>query len=131
MRYSIGSISKQFTATAMLLLQEENKLSLDDKVAKFIPDLTRANEVTIRQLLSHTSGYQDYWPQDYVPPFMLQAITANRILDLWAHKPLDFDPGTKWQYSNTNFVIAGMIVEKVSACLCSTSFTRKYSILWG
>ena len=114
MRYSIGSISKQFTATAILLLQEQGKLSLDDKVAKFIPDLTRPNQVTIRQLLSHTSGYQDYWPQDYVPPFMLQAITANRILDLWARKPLDFDPGTKWQYSNTNFVIAGVIVEKAS-----------------
>jgi D-alanyl-D-alanine carboxypeptidase len=114
MRYSIGSISKQFTATAMLLLQEEGKLSLDDKVAKFIPDLTRANQVNIRQLLSHTSGYQDFWPQDYVPPFMLQPITANRILDLWARKPLDFDPGTKWQYSNTNFVIAGVIVEKAS-----------------
>jgi D-alanyl-D-alanine carboxypeptidase len=114
MCYSIGSISKQFTATAILLLQEQGKLSLNDKVAKFIPDLTRANEVTIRQLLSHTSGYQDYWPQDYVPPFMLQAITANRILDLWARKPLDFDPGTKWQYSNTNFVIAGVIVEKAS-----------------
>jgi D-alanyl-D-alanine carboxypeptidase len=60
MRYSIGSNSKQFTATAILLLQEQGKLSLDDKVAKFLPDLTRANEVTIRQLLSHTSGYQDY-----------------------------------------------------------------------
>jgi len=56
MRYSIGSISKQFTATAILLLQEQGKLSLDDKVAKFIPNLTRANEVSIRQLLSHTSG---------------------------------------------------------------------------
>jgi len=66
MRYSIGSISKQFTAAAILMLQEQRKLSLDDKVAKYFPDLTRANEVTIRQLLSHTSGYQDYWPQDYV-----------------------------------------------------------------
>jgi D-alanyl-D-alanine carboxypeptidase len=76
--------------------------------------LTRANEVTIRQLLSHTSGYQDYWPQDYVPPFMMQPVTSEKILDLWARKPLDFDPGTKWQYSNTNYVIAGVIVEKVS-----------------
>jgi D-alanyl-D-alanine carboxypeptidase len=114
MRYSIGSISKQFTAAAVLLLQELGKLSLDDKVSKFIPDLTRANEVTIRQLLSHTSGYQDYWPQDYVPPFMLTDITAQKILDLWARKPLDFDPGTKWQYSNTNYVIAGLIIEKAS-----------------
>jgi D-alanyl-D-alanine carboxypeptidase len=114
MRYSIGSNSKQFTATAILLLQEQGKLSLDDKVGKFIPDLTRANEVTIRQLLSHTSGYQDYWPQDYVMPAMLQPTTARKILDEWARKPLDFEPGTKWQYSNTNYVIAGLIVEKAS-----------------
>ncbi len=114
MRYSIGSISKQFTATAILLLQEQGKLSLDDKVAKFIPNLTRAGEVTIRQLLSHTSGYQDYWPQDYVMPMMLQPVTAEKILDGWARIPLDFEPGTKWQYSNTNYVIAGVIVEKAS-----------------
>ena len=114
MRYSIGSISKQFTAAAVLLLAEQGKLSLDDPVSRFVPDLTRAREVTIRQLLSHTSGYQDYWPQDYVPPFMLQAVTADKILDQWARKPLDFDPGTAWQYSNTNFVIAGLIVEKAS-----------------
>jgi D-alanyl-D-alanine carboxypeptidase len=114
MRYSIGSISKQFTAAAILLLAEQGKLSLDDPVSRFVPDLTRGNEVTIRELLSHTSGYQDYWPQDYVPPFMLQPITANGILDRWARTPLDFDPGTQWQYSNTNFVIAGLIVEKAS-----------------
>jgi CubicO group peptidase (beta-lactamase class C family) len=114
MRYSIGSISKQFTASAILLLQEQGKLSLDDKVGKYIPDLTRANEVTIRQLLSHTSGYQDYWPQDYVMKPMLSPTTAQKIMDTWAKKPLDFEPGTKWQYSNTNYVIAGAIVEKVA-----------------
>ena len=114
MRYSIGSISKQITAAAILLLQEQGKLSLDDKVAKYIPDLTRANEVTIRQLLSHTSGYQDYWPQDYVMKPMLEPITARKLMDTWAKIPLDFEPGAKWQYSNTNYVIAGVIVEKVA-----------------
>src|SRR5213082_2150137 len=114
MRYSIGSISKQFTAAAILLLQEQGKLSLDDKVVKYVPNLTRANEVTIRQLLSHTSGYQDYWPQDYVMPGMLKPTNAQQIMDAWARKPLDFDPGTKWQYSNTNYVIAGAIAEKAS-----------------
>ena len=64
--------------------------------------MTRGNEVTIRELLSHTSGYQDFWPQDYVPPLMLQPITRTGIIDRWARKPLDFEPGTKWQYSNTN-----------------------------
>ncbi len=114
MRYSIGSISKQFTAAAILMLAEEGKLSLDDTVAKYVPGLTRGNEVTIRELLSHTSGYQDFWPQDYVPPLMLQPISADGIMDRWARRPLDFDPGTQWQYSNTNYVIAGVIVEKVS-----------------
>src|SRR4051812_32077596 len=70
MRYGVGSISKQFTAASVLLLQQEGKLRLDDPVSKYIPGLTRGNEVTIRQLLSHTSGYQDFWPQDYVPPSM-------------------------------------------------------------
>jgi CubicO group peptidase (beta-lactamase class C family) len=114
MRYSIGSISKQFTAAAILMLAEEGKLSLDDPVSKYIPGLTGGNEITIRQLLTHTSGYQDFWPQDYVPPLMLQPISAEGIMDRWARKPLDFEPGTKWQYSNTNYVIAGAIVEKVS-----------------
>ena len=114
MRYSIGSISKQFTATAILLLQEQKKLSLDDPVGKYVSGLTRGNQVTIRQILSHTSGYQDYWPEDYVMTPMLQPTTAQQILDTWAKKPLDFDPGTQWQYSNTNYVIAGRIVEIVS-----------------
>src|ERR1039458_932076 len=105
LRYSIGSISKQFTAAAILMLQEQSKLNLDDPVGKFIPGLTRGNEVTIRQILSHTSGYQDDWPEDYVMTPMLQPETAQQILDTWAKKPLDFDPGTEWQYSNTNFVI--------------------------
>ncbi len=124
MRYSIGSISKQFTATAILLLAEQHKLSLDDRVARWLPDLSRANDVSLRQILSMTSGYQDYWPQDYVMPPMLAATTAQQITTDWARKPLDFDPGTKWQYSNTNYVIAGLIVEKVSG-MPLVDFLRK------
>lgn len=114
MRYSIGSISKQFTAAAILMLEEEDKLSLNDAVGKYIPGLTRGDEVTIEELLSHTSGYQDYWPEDYVMTPMLKPVTAQQIMDTWAKKPLDFEPGTQWQYSNTNFVIAGAIVEKIT-----------------
>ncbi len=114
MRYSIGSISKQFTAAAILMLQEEGKLSLDDAVGKYVPGLTRGDQVTIRQILSHTAGYQDYWPEDYVMTPMLQQESAQQILDTWAKKPLDFEPGTDWQYSNTNFVIAGRIVENIT-----------------
>jgi D-alanyl-D-alanine carboxypeptidase len=114
MRYAIGSISKQFTAVAALLLQQDGKLSLDDPVSKFIPGLTRGNEVTVRQLLSHTSGYQDFWPQDYVMPMMLTATTPQAIADRWGKQPLDFAPGSRWQYSNTNYTLAGMVVEKAS-----------------
>ncbi len=114
MRYSIGSISKQFTAAAILLLQEQDKLSLDDSVDKYVPGLTRGSDVTIREILAHTSGYQDYWPEDYVMTPMLKPESAQQILDTWAKKPLDFEPGTQWQYSNTNYVIAGRIVERIT-----------------
>jgi CubicO group peptidase (beta-lactamase class C family) len=83
-------------------------------VGKYVPGLTRGNDVTIREVLSHTSGYQDYWPEDYVMTPMLKPESAQQILDTWGKKPLDFEPGTEWQYSNTNFVIAGRIVEKVT-----------------
>jgi D-alanyl-D-alanine carboxypeptidase len=114
MRYAIGSVSKQFTAAAILLLAEEGKLSLDDKVAKWFPQLTRANDISIRNLLSMTSGYQDYWPQDFVFPDMQRPASAEMIMQRWAGKALDFEPGTKWQYSNTNYIIAASIVERAS-----------------
>ena len=113
-RYAVGSISKQFTVVAILLAAERGKLSLDDKVSKYFPDLTRANEITVRELLSHTSGYEDYAPQDYIIPEWVQPTTPEALLDKWAKKPLDFDPGTKWQYSNTNYVLAGRIFEKAT-----------------
>jgi D-alanyl-D-alanine carboxypeptidase len=111
MQYSIGSISKQFTAAVVLLLAEAGKLRLDDPVGMYLPELTRANEVTIRQLLSMTSGYQDFWPEDYVMTSMMKPTVPQHILDVWGKKPLDFEPGTQWQYSNTNYVIAGRIAE--------------------
>jgi len=115
MRYEIGAISKQFTAAAILLLQEQGRLSLDDKVSKYLPELTRANEISIRQLLSHTSGFQNYWSNwAYVYPTLQKPIEPNQILDTWARKPLNFDPGTKLSYGDTSYVIAGLIAEKTS-----------------
>jgi CubicO group peptidase (beta-lactamase class C family) len=113
-RYEIASISKQFTAAAILLLAEDGKLSLDDRVGKYLPGLTRANDVKIRQLLSHTSGYRDFWPQDFPFIDMQKPVTPTEILDRWAKVPLDFEPGARWQYSNTGYVAAGLIVEQVA-----------------
>ena len=112
--YQIASISKQFAGAAVLLLADDGKLSLDDVVSKYIPGITEGDHITIRQLLSHTSGLQDYWPQDYSFKAMATPVTPQGIVDRRAKKPLDFAPGTQWQYSNTGYVVAGMIVEKVA-----------------
>lgn len=114
MAYPIGSISKQFTAVCLLLLQERGKLSLDDHVSKWYPSFTGADTVTLRNLLTHTSGYSDYAPQDYTIPAWTKPIKSEVLIREWATKPLDFEPGTKWQYSNTNFQLAALIVEKAS-----------------
>lgn len=113
MHYPVGSITKQFTAACVLLLVEDGKMTLDDPVSKWFPELTRAKDVTVRMLLSHTSGYSDYAPQDYTIPAWTKPAEPLKIVRDWATKPLDFEPGTKWQYSNTNFVLAASIVEKV------------------
>lgn len=114
MRYKIGSNSKQFVAVAALKLAEEGKLSLDDKVARFFPQLTQARNITLRQLLSHTAGYSDYYPIDYISPSLASATTPDAIIAKWGRQPLDFAPGQRWEYSNTNYVIAGRMLEKAS-----------------
>jgi D-alanyl-D-alanine carboxypeptidase len=114
MRYKIGSNTKQFVAAAMLLLVQDGKVSLDDKVARFIPDLTRANDVSVRQLLSHTAGYVDYYPLDYLAPYMTKPTTVKAILADWGMRPLSFEPGTRWSYSNTGYAIAGRVIEIAS-----------------
>jgi CubicO group peptidase (beta-lactamase class C family) len=123
--YQIASNSKQFTAMALLLLRDEGKLSLDDHVSKFLPGVTEGDRITIRELLSHESGLQDFWPQDYSFADMEQPTTPQHIVEKWAKKPLDFQPGTRWQYSNTGYVVAGMIAEKVSGMPLLTFLHRR------
>jgi CubicO group peptidase (beta-lactamase class C family) len=111
MPYQIASNSKQFLAALLLRLADQGRLSLDDKVARWLPDVTDADRISVRQLLSHTSGLQDYWPQDYAFADMATPTTPDAIIRRWAMKPLDYDPGTRWQYSNTGYVVAGRIAE--------------------
>ncbi len=112
--YPIGSISKQFTATGVLLLQQQGKLSIDDPVSKYFPELTRATDVKLRNLMTMTSGYEDFAPQDYSIPDWYKPRNPADTVHQWAGKPLDFEPGTQWQYSNTNYVLLSLIVEKVT-----------------
>ena len=110
--YQIASNSKQFLAALLLILEDDGKLSLDDPVSKWVPGVTDADKMTVRQLLSHTSGLQDFWPQDYSFAAMEQPVAPEGIVSRWGTRPLDYAPGTRWQYSNTGYVVAGMIAEK-------------------
>jgi CubicO group peptidase (beta-lactamase class C family) len=112
MAFPIGSVSKQFTASLILLLAQDGKLSLDDKVGRFLPGLADAQQVSLRQILSHTSGYEDYAPEDYATPAMSKPTTPQAIADTWGRKKLDFPPGAAWQYSNTGYTIAALIAQK-------------------
>ena len=110
--YQIASNSKQFLSALLLLLRNDGKVSLDDTVARWLPEITGADRITVRQLLSHTSGLQDYWPQDYNFAAMQLPVMGHEIVERWAKKPLDYSPGTRWQYSNTGYIVAGLIAEK-------------------
>src|SRR5213593_1438991 len=113
-RFVIGSVTKQFTCSALLQLAQENKLSLDDHVAKYLPQLTRAGDVTLLELGQHVSGYRDYYPLDFVDREMVAPQSADIIIAEYATRPLDFEPGTRWSYSNTNFLILGRVIEMVT-----------------
>lgn len=125
MPFQIASNSKQFIAAALQLLEDDGKLDLDDKVSKWMPDVSRANDMTVRQLLNHTSGLQDYWPQDYDFAAMATPTDPKGIIDRWGKKPIDYEPGTRWQYSNTGYVVAGRIIEKASGMSLMAFLTQR------
>jgi CubicO group peptidase (beta-lactamase class C family) len=112
--FAVGSITKQFTCASALLLEQAGKLSLDDKLAKFYPELPRAKEITLGDLGAHLSGYPDYYPLDFFDSRMEKPITPDALIHQYAKEPLDFAPRTRWSYSNTGFVILGRVVEKAS-----------------
>jgi D-alanyl-D-alanine carboxypeptidase len=112
--FPVGSVTKQFTCSATLLLAEDGKLSMRDPVAKYVPTATRANDITLLDLGQHVSGYRDYYPLDFVDREMQKPESADTIIARYATRPLDFDPGTRWSYSNTNFLILGKAIEQAS-----------------
>ncbi len=111
-RFSIGSVTKEFVAALALLLQEEGRLSVHDTLSRWYPKLTRAREITLLDLIHHVSGYRDYYPLDYVTRDMAAPTTADRVMSRYATMPLDFDPGTRWSYSNTGYTILGRVLER-------------------
>jgi CubicO group peptidase (beta-lactamase class C family) len=113
--YRLGSITKQFTALAIMQLAEQGKLTVDDELTKFLPDYpTAGHKVTVHQLLNHTSGIKSYTS---LKEFFKQArndFSHDELLAMFKNEPFDFEPGAKWQYNNSGYYLLGMIIEKVS-----------------
>jgi D-alanyl-D-alanine carboxypeptidase len=113
-RFEIGSVTKQFTAAAILQLQERGKLSIDDPLAKYLPTFPHANEITLRQLLNQVSGLPNYTGLPDIATAMATIPDATDKIVAYVNKPLNFTPGTKWEYSNTNYWVLGKVVSRVS-----------------
>ncbi|MDP4181682.1 MAG: serine hydrolase [Bacillota bacterium] len=113
-RFAIASMTKQFTAMAIMQLYEKGKLKLDDKLSKYFPDFPRGDEITIHQLLTHTSGITNYTNLEEFWSLNPNTVDQKAILDLLKIKPLDFNPGEGWNYSNSGYFLLGLIVEKIS-----------------
>jgi D-alanyl-D-alanine carboxypeptidase len=113
--YRVGSITKQFTAAEIMRLAERGKLSIDDQVTKYLPDApVHGRATTIRQLLNQTSGVHEYMTEPAWRANWTQPLSPQQVVAFVKHDSLDFEPGKAWEYSNTNYVLLGMIIEKVS-----------------
>ncbi|QNH62624.1 serine hydrolase domain-containing protein [Hymenobacter sediminicola] len=113
-RYRIGSISKTFTATMVMQLVEEGKLKLDAPIATWFPMMPNATKITVDQLLHHRSGLHNFTDDPAYEQYMTQPKTQAELLAIMAKPAVDFEPGAKFEYSNTNYVLLGYLVEKVT-----------------
>lgn len=113
--FRIGSITKQFTAVAILQLMEQGKLNLQDDITKFIPDYpTNGHKITIEHLLTHTSGIQSYTDMKGFEEKMLLDLEPIELINVFKNQPMEFAPGTKWNYNNSGYFLLGYIIEKIS-----------------
>jgi CubicO group peptidase (beta-lactamase class C family) len=114
--YCIGSVTKQFTAALIMQLVEARRLGLDDRLATVLPTFAHAQEITFRQLLTHTSGLAEYAGDAYTSGLMDKTnVQPEQLAALIAAQPLDFTPGTQWEYSNSNYLALGLAIEKLYA----------------
>ncbi len=116
MLFNLGSITKQFTAVAILQLMESGKLSLQDSLQRYLPNFpSKGHTITIEHLLTHTAGLKDYLQIDYQVPYMERRdFEPKELIDLFKKQPLEFEPGTKFKYSNTGYFLLGYIIEAIT-----------------
>jgi CubicO group peptidase (beta-lactamase class C family) len=129
MHFRNGAVAISYVATLLLQLVDEKKVSLDDKVSRWLPDLPYADQVTLGQLAQMTSGYVDYvstpelTAEQYAEPF--RTFTPEELIAISTKHPLLYPPGTNWNYSHTNYVILGLALEKITGQPVSTSLRDK------
>ncbi len=115
MVFRLGSITKQFTAVAILMLYEQGKLDLDDEITQYLPDYpTHAHRITIYHLLNHTSGIKSYTNMLEWMQVMRKDMSVDELIDIFKNQPMEFAPGEKWNYNNSAYILLGAIIEKVS-----------------
>jgi D-alanyl-D-alanine carboxypeptidase len=113
--FRIGSVTKQFTAVGILMLADEGKLSVSDDITKYLPDFpAQGKRITIEHLLTHTSGIRGYTDMPDFQKTINKRVAINEMIDRFKNEPLQFDPGTRWAYSNSGYFLLGAIIEKVS-----------------
>jgi len=113
--FQIGSITKQFTSTVILRLQEQGKLNVQDKLSKYISDFPGSDRITLEHLLTHTSGIYNYTNDNrFMNNESLKHVELDRMIAMMKEKPLEFTPGSKFSYSNSNYILLGYIIQKVS-----------------
>lgn len=114
-KFRLGSLTKQFTATLVLLLQQDGKLNINDPVSKYLPNTPPAwAKITLANLLGHTSGIPSFTGFKEFGTWSMSSHTSEEEIALFRDKPLDFEPGSKFDYSNSNFIVLGAVIEKVS-----------------
>ncbi len=113
--FQLGSITKQFTSAVILKLQGEKKLNVSDKLSKYFPNYPKGDSITIQELLTHTSGIYNYTnDRDFMKDGATKPATREKMIALFMNKPLDFSPGTEWNYSNSGYALLGYIIEDVT-----------------
>ena len=113
--FRLGSITKQFTAVAVLMLADEGRVSLDDEVTRFFPDYpTHGRRITVEHLLTHTSGIQSYTEMAAYVAGMRRDLTPEQLIAMFRDQPMEFAPGERWSYNNSGYALLGGIIEKVS-----------------
>jgi D-alanyl-D-alanine carboxypeptidase len=115
MVFELGSVTKQFTAAAILMLAERGQLRIEEDVTKYLPDYpTHGRKITIEHLLTHTSGIPSYTSLPEWIPRMREDIRPETLIGFFKDKPLEFEPGERWAYNNSGYVLLGAVIEKVS-----------------